>query len=135
MLPEQLSTGMTSLLEETAKLSLVIEFVVSPDGRVSAGEAYRAIVRFKAQLTYDAVGAWLEGKSTAPDKVAASPELQSQLRLQDEVALGDRIQLTPARNDGLVAEPVEVSPGGVTHSGAHCINNGVLCILWDTKSI
>ncbi len=51
MLPEQLSTGMTSLLEGADKLSLVIEFVVSPDGRVNSGAAHRAIVRNKAQLT------------------------------------------------------------------------------------
>src|ERR1700693_4899854 len=41
MLPEQLSTGMTSLLEGADKLSLVIEFVVSPDGRVNSGAAHR----------------------------------------------------------------------------------------------
>ena len=47
---------------------------------------YRAIVRNKAQLTYGAVGAWLEGTAAAPPKVAASAELQAQIKLQDEVA-------------------------------------------------
>jgi exoribonuclease-2 len=32
------------------------------------------------------VGAWLEGKSAAPAKIAASADLQAQLKLQDEVA-------------------------------------------------
>jgi exoribonuclease-2 len=108
MLPEQLSTDMTSLLEGADKLSLVIEFAVSPDGRVSSGEAYRAIVRNKAQLTYDAVGAWLEGKGAAPDKAAASTELQSQLRLQDEVA--QALMNERYRHGALNIETTEVRP-------------------------
>ncbi len=54
--------------------------------RSDSSNVYRAIVRNKAQLTYGAVGAWLEGAAAAPPKVAASAELQAQLKLQDEVA-------------------------------------------------
>ncbi len=86
MLPEQLSTGTTSLLEVDGKLSVVIEFVVDSGGQVTAQSIYRALVVNKAQLAYNAVGAWLEGRAPAPPKVAASPELQAQLKLQDEVA-------------------------------------------------
>ncbi|HLJ85197.1 MAG TPA: RNB domain-containing ribonuclease [Candidatus Angelobacter sp.] len=86
MLPEELSTGTTSLLEGEEKLCFVIEFVVSQDGGVSRGGVYRAVVRNRAQLTYNAIGAWLEGKAAAPPKVAASTELQAQLKLQDEIA-------------------------------------------------
>ena len=74
MLPEQLSTGTSSLLETEDKLSIVIELVVGSDGSVHSSSVYRAIVRNKAQLTYNAVGAWLENKSGAPDKVAASTD-------------------------------------------------------------
>jgi exoribonuclease-2 len=81
MLPEQLSTDTSSLLEAGDKLSIAIEFVVGIDGVVHSGSVHQAIVRNKAQLTYNAVGAWLENTSGAPDKVAASPELQSQLKL------------------------------------------------------
>src|SRR6202790_450484 len=76
MLPEQLSTGTSSLLETEDKLSIVIEFVVGKDGSVHASSVYRAIIRNKAQLTYNAVGAWLEDRSGAPDKVAPSRDLQ-----------------------------------------------------------
>src|SRR5215469_3422715 len=86
MLPEELSTGASSLLEGGDKLSIVIEFVVDSQGECSEPAVYRALVRNQAQLTYNAVGAWLEGKSAAPPKVAASSELQSQLKLQSDVA-------------------------------------------------
>jgi exoribonuclease-2 len=65
---------------------VVIEFVVAPDGTVNGSSIYRALVRNKAQLTYSGVGPWLEGKGAPPPKVAASPELQAQLKMQDEAA-------------------------------------------------
>src|SRR5579862_7852610 len=85
MLPEELSTGITSLLEDQDRLSVVIEFVVDSTGNLKSSDVYRAVVRNKAQLQYNSVGAWLEGTSAAPPKVAASADLQ-QLKLQDEVA-------------------------------------------------
>ena len=90
MLPEDLSTGASSLLENVDRPAVVIEFVVdinvNAGGSISASNVYRAIVRNKAQLTYGAVGTWLEGTAAAPPKVAASSDLQAQLKLQDEVA-------------------------------------------------
>jgi VacB/RNase II family 3'-5' exoribonuclease len=86
MLPEELSTGKTSLLENQDCLSVVVEFTVDSTGIVSSPSVYRAVVRNKAQLQYNSLGAWLEGKSPAPPKVAASSDLQAQLKLQDEVA-------------------------------------------------
>src|SRR6266850_6589672 len=75
MLPEELSTGRTSLLENQDRLSVVIEFVVDADGVVQSSSLYCAVVRNKAQLQYNSVGAWLESRTAAPPKVAASPEL------------------------------------------------------------
>jgi exoribonuclease-2 len=86
MLPEQLSTGATSLLESHDSLCLVTEFVVDKDGEVRTENFSRALVRNHAQLAYNAVGAWLEQSGPAPQKVAESPELQAQLKLQDEAA-------------------------------------------------
>jgi len=86
MLPEELSTGKTSLLENQDRLSVVIEFVADGEGHVKSSNVYRALVRNQAQLAYNAVGAWVEGKGPAPPKVAASVDLQAQLKLQDEVA-------------------------------------------------
>ena len=76
MLPEELSTGKTSLLENQDRLSVVVEFVVDGDGQIKSSDIYRALVRNQAQLQYNSVGAWLEGTTAAPPKVAASADLQ-----------------------------------------------------------
>ena len=86
MLPEELSTGITSLLEEQDRLAIIIEFVIGSSGAVTASELYRALVRNRAQLQYNSVGAWLEGAEEAPAKIHNSNDLQEQLKLQDEVA-------------------------------------------------
>ncbi len=86
MLPEALSTDLTSLGENADRLAVVIEMVVSAEGSIASSDIYRALVRNKAQLTYNGVGPWLENRSEPPPEVAASPELQAQLKLQDEAA-------------------------------------------------
>jgi len=96
MLPEDLSTDLTSLNEHADRLAVVVELTVAADGTVQDGTACRAVVRNAAQLAYSSVGPWLEGKpegqGDAPPKVAASPDLQAQLRLQDEAAQKLRAQ-------------------------------------------
>jgi VacB/RNase II family 3'-5' exoribonuclease len=108
MLPEQLSTGSSSLLEDEDKLSIVIEFVVGSDGSVHSSSVYRAIIRNKAQLTYNGIGVWLENKSGAPAKVTASTELQSQLKQQDEIA--QALKNGRFRHGALNIETIEVRP-------------------------
>ena len=92
MLPERLSTGLTSLNENEDRAALVIEFVVAPDGSLGENGVYRARVRNLAQLTYSGVGAWLEARTAAPAKVAKTPGLEAQIRLQDEAAAALREQ-------------------------------------------
>ena len=87
MLPEALSTGLTSLLEQQDRACMVTEFVLdanlcATESCISSSRIYPALVRNKAQLAYNSVGAWLEGKAEAPAKVAASAELQAQLKMQ-----------------------------------------------------
>jgi exoribonuclease-2 len=108
MIPEELSTGTTSLLEVDGKLSMVTEFIVDGNGTVTKQQIYPALVTNKAQLAYPSVGAWLEGRGPAPAKVAASAELQAQLKLQDQVAQALK---TERHNHGaLDIETIEVSP-------------------------
>jgi VacB/RNase II family 3'-5' exoribonuclease len=108
MLPEVLSTGITSLLENQDAFSIIIEFVVSPDGHVASSDLYRAVVRNKAQLTYNAVGGWFEDTAAPPPKVAASSELQSQLKLQNQVA--QALKKQRYLNGALNIETIEVRP-------------------------
>ena len=85
MLPEDLSTGTTSLLEGQERAAVVAEFHVDAQAQIAASDIYLAQVVNKAQLAYPSVGAWLAG-GEAPPKVAASAELQAQLKMQDQIA-------------------------------------------------
>lgn len=115
MLPEQLSTDLTSLNQDVDRLATVIEFVVAPGGSIASESVYRALVRNRAQLAYNGVGPWLEKGEPAPPKVAASPDLAAQLKLQDEAAQNlfrerqrmgaldiDRVESEPIITDGQV---------------------------------
>ena len=108
MLPEELSTGASSLLENQDRLSVVIEFVVDSSGGLKTSGVYRAVVRNKAQLQYNSVGAWLEGKSPAPPKISASGDLQAQLKLQDEVA--QKLKAQRFQHGALNLQTDEVQP-------------------------
>jgi exoribonuclease-2 len=86
MLPERLSTDLTSLNENQPRAAVVIEMVVDADGDIAASRVYLALVRNRAQLSYSGVGPWLENSAPPPAKVAASGELAAQLQLQNEAA-------------------------------------------------
>jgi VacB/RNase II family 3'-5' exoribonuclease len=86
MLPEKLSTNLTSLAEGQERLAIVIEMTVAADGTVTASDIYRALVVNRAKLAYNSVAAWLEGNGPAPARLAAVPGLDEQLRLQDGAA-------------------------------------------------
>jgi VacB/RNase II family 3'-5' exoribonuclease len=86
MLPEKLSTDLTSLNDQEDRLSVVIEMTVSPDGQLQSSDIYGAQVRNKAKLAYNAVGAWLAGSGALPPAAAAVPGMDDQLRLQDRAA-------------------------------------------------
>jgi exoribonuclease II len=86
MLPERLSTDLTSLGEGEDRLALVIEMGVTADGSVQDSQVYRAWVNNHAKLAYRSVAAWLDGKDKMPDKIAKSKGLDEQLRMQDQIA-------------------------------------------------
>ncbi|HEY0747999.1 MAG TPA: RNB domain-containing ribonuclease [Steroidobacteraceae bacterium] len=86
MLPEKLSTDLTSLGEDVERLSIVIDMTVSPQGMVGQSDIYRARVVNRAKLAYNSVGAWLQGGDPAPARVLAVPGMEEQLRTQDRMA-------------------------------------------------
>jgi exoribonuclease-2 len=108
MLPPELSEGITSLNENEERAAVVIEYCVDAPGAVTDGKAYRALVRNRAQLAYNSVGAWLENRGAAPPKVASNRDLAAQLKLQDEAAqrlVGSRFQ-----HGALDLETIETHP-------------------------
>ena len=103
MLPEPLSTDRTSLGQDADRASVVMEFVVTPDGTTRSHTISRAHVNNHAKLAYSSVGAWLEGRGTLPS--SATPVIQEQLRLQDRVAQSLRAER--ARAGALSFETIE----------------------------
>jgi VacB/RNase II family 3'-5' exoribonuclease len=86
MLPERLSTDLTSLREGQERLAIVIEMVIDSERAVVGSDLYRAAVVNHGKLAYNAVAAWLAGQGPMPPRVAVVPGLADQLRLQDRVA-------------------------------------------------
>jgi exoribonuclease-2 len=86
MLPERLSTDLTSLADQQDRPAVVIEFSVDGSGAMTGSDIYPALVRNRAKLAYNAVAAWLDGAGPMPKAVAAIPDLDANLRLQDAVA-------------------------------------------------
>lgn len=108
MLPDKLSTGLTSLLEDQERLSVVYEFSVDARGCVNGSRIYRATVTNRAQLAYPSVGAWLQSGKDAPSKVAASDALQKQLLLQNRVS--ETLRKERYRRGALNLETIETHP-------------------------
>jgi VacB/RNase II family 3'-5' exoribonuclease len=86
MLPERLSTDLTSLNYQEDRLALVIEMIITEDGSLQGSDVYRAVVHNQAKLAYNSVAAWLENSGPRPERIAAVNGLDQNLRLQDKVA-------------------------------------------------
>jgi exoribonuclease-2 len=86
MLPEKLSTDLSSLADRQERLAIIVEMHVDADGMIGGSDLYRAWVFNRAKLAYNSVSAWLDGQAAAPQAIAHSEELQQQLRIQDAVA-------------------------------------------------
>ena len=105
MLPERLSTDLTSLGPGEDRLAVVSELVVSDAGAVESADVYRATVRNHAKLAYDAVSAWLEGDAPAPEALGAVPGLDENLRWQDAAA--QRLRAVRHERGALDLETIE----------------------------
>ncbi len=108
MLPEKLSTDLTSLGPNVDRAAIIMEFVAGQDGEVVCADVCTAVVRNKAQLNYDQVGAWLHDGSGAPCDGPAPAGLEDQLRLQNEAAM--RLQKFRKENGALTFGGVETVP-------------------------
>ena len=86
MLPEKISTDLTSLNFNEDRLAVVVEMSVGPDGTLQGSDVYRAWVCNHAKLTYKSVAAWLEKTGTMPQAVLTVNGLAENLQLQDRAA-------------------------------------------------
>jgi exoribonuclease-2 len=108
MLPEELSTNLTSLNEGEDRLVLVIEVEVAKDGTVRRHDVYRALATNHAKLSYDTIGAWLEGHGPEPEKIERNDALETQLWLQDRAA--SLLKRTREQAGALEFETIEATP-------------------------
>jgi exoribonuclease-2 len=107
MLPEALSTDLTSLNEDQDRIAVVADMVFKADGSPAGADLYRARVRNHGKLAYRSVAAWLEGQGPAPRRIEAMPSLGENLRLQDRVA--QRLVALRRHNGALSLETIEAN--------------------------
>jgi exoribonuclease-2 len=108
MLPEKLSTDLTSLNFGEERLSIVVEMVIDADGTLQDSDIYRARVTNHAKLAYNSLAAWLEENGEIPEAVAAVNGLEENLRLQDEVT--QRMRNLRHIHGALSLETIEAKP-------------------------
>jgi exoribonuclease-2 len=126
MLPEKLSTGLTSLLRDEDRLVMVTEFIVDTEGHVTDASVYRALARNQAQLTYSAVGRWFDGEG----ELNAAPVIAEQLRWQDEAAQAlreARVERGALKFDRMETDVV-VENGQVKSISAHRRNRATMLV-------
>jgi len=108
MLPEKLSTDLTSLNHDSDRLAIVIEMVLAGDGSLQSSDVYGAAVRNRARLAYNSVAAWLEGGGPMPQGIDAVSGLDENLRLQDRVA--QKLKALRHKHGALDLETIEARP-------------------------
>jgi exoribonuclease-2 len=108
MLPEKLSTDITSLNFESDRLAIIIEMVIAEDGSLQSSDIYRATVRNRAKLAYNSVAGWLEGSGPMPQAISTVNGLDENLRLQDRTAR--KLKSLRHEHGALDLETIEARP-------------------------
>jgi exoribonuclease-2 len=108
MLPEKLSTDLTSLSEGADRLAIVIEMMIDQEGMLISSDLYRSLVRNHAKLAYNSVAAWLEKEGPIPGPIAAVSGLDEQIRIQDRTA--QRLRNVRQDRGALSLETIEATP-------------------------
>ena len=108
MLPEKLSTDLTSLNPGDERLAVVTEMVIGEDGSLQESDIYRARVLNHAKLAYDSVAAWLDESGPMPDAIADTTGLGENLRLQERTA--QRMGSLRHLHGALRLETIEATP-------------------------
>ena len=116
MLPLELSTGLTSLLGDCDRLTMVIEMHLKDSGEVVCHDVFRAWTRNRAKLAYGSLGAWLAGQGPIPPAIAAVPGMDAQIRLQRETSRTTCARLRK-RQGALTFGSIEATTGDRERAG------------------
>jgi VacB/RNase II family 3'-5' exoribonuclease len=108
MLPEEISTDITSLNFNVERLALIIEMVIGADGSLQDSDIYHAWVRNHAKLAYNSLADWLVGNGDIPASVAAVKGMDENLRLQDQVT--QKMKNFRHVHGALTLETIEAKP-------------------------
>jgi exoribonuclease-2 len=108
MLPDELSTDLTSLRDSQERLSLIIELIILDSGEVKSHDIFPAWLRNRAKLAYSSTGAWLEGRGPIPPAISAVPGMEAQVRLQQEISV--KLRNLRKQNGALTFGSIEATP-------------------------
>jgi exoribonuclease-2 len=108
MLPPELSTDLTSLVDQQDRRAMVIELRILESGDVASHSVYDALVKNRAKLAYSSAGAWLESRGPMPAPIAALPEMVGQLKLQLDLAT--RLRALRKKHGALTFASIEATP-------------------------
>ena len=108
MLPEELSTDLTSLVEGEDRMAVVTEMILTPDGSVKGTNFYQALIKNHAKLSYESIGAWLDGHTGVPESVRKVPGIEAQIKLQSEIA--ERFGEFRKEHGALDLETIQATP-------------------------
>ena len=108
MLPERLSTDLTSLGFDADRIAVVIEMVYDKDGSLKQSDIYEASVKNRAKLAYGSVAAWLEGTGPMPRAVGAVAGLDQNIRIQHRMA--QQLRALRHRRGALSLQTIQARP-------------------------
>ena len=108
MLPEKLSTDLTSLNYESDRLAIVVELIIADDGSLQSSDIYGATVRNRAKLAYNSVAGWLDDSGPMPQVIGTVDGLDENLRLQDRMA--QKLKALRHVHGALNLETIEARP-------------------------
>jgi len=108
MLPEKLSTNLTSLCLDSDRCAIVVDMILGDDGKVLQSDVYQAIVRNHAKLQYASLALWLDGNGTAYPEITRVNGLAENIKLQDRMA--QKMKESRYENGALEFETIEAVP-------------------------
>ncbi len=108
MLPEKLSTDLTSLHLDSDRCAIIVDMVIDENGTLQQSDVYNATVRNHAKLAYNSLAAWLEGTGPIPSEVKKIEGLTENIKLQDKVA--QKLKELRHEHGALELETIEASP-------------------------